>query len=223
MIWLPEALEDVERLRKERARLEERVKGRAESLARQFDRVISLMRNLGYVEDWALSDAGERLTRVYHESDLLITECLTQGLFDNLSAPVLASLASTFTYETRGPAGRGPAPYFHVAEERHAWGAVEARWQQLLDVELEAGLSMPKMPASGFCAFAYAWVAGQELSDVLADEEFSGGDFVRNIKQLIDLLRQFGDAAPNPQTARTARQAADALFRGIVAASSVPT
>jgi ATP-dependent RNA helicase HelY len=48
----------------------------------------------------------------------------------------------------------------------------------------------------------------------------SGGDFVRNMKQLIDLLRQIGDAAHRPATAATAREAADRLFRGVVALSS---
>jgi ATP-dependent RNA helicase HelY len=43
---------------------------------------------------------------------------------------------------------------------------------------------------------------------------------VRNIKQLIDLLRQIGEIAPSADTARTARQAAELLFRGVVAASS---
>jgi hypothetical protein len=44
------------------------------------------------------------------------------------------------------------------------------------------------------------------------------------MKQLIDLLRQIGDAAPDrpgrQTTAATAREAADRLFRGVVALSS---
>jgi hypothetical protein len=43
---------------------------------------------------------------------------------------------------------------------------------------------------------------------------------VRTIKQLVDLLRQLGDAASNRTTATTARRAADAVHRGVVAASS---
>jgi ATP-dependent RNA helicase HelY len=62
---------------------------------------------------------------------------------------------------------------------------------------------------------------GEGLAEVIADEELSGGDFVRNIKQLIDLLRQLGDVAPEPATAKAARDAADRLFRGVVSASSV--
>lgn len=53
------------------------------------------------------------------------------------------------------------------------------------------------------------------------DEAVSGGDFVRNIKQLIDLVRQLGEIAPDPATAASAREASDRLFRGVVAASSV--
>jgi len=56
---------------------------------------------------------------------------------------------------------------------------------------------------------------------VLEDEDLSGGDFVRNIKQLIDLLRGLGDIAPVTATAARARQAADALHRGVVTATSV--
>jgi ATP-dependent RNA helicase HelY len=51
-------------------------------------------------------------------------------------------------------------------------------------------------------------------------EELSGGDFVRTIKQLIDLLRQLAIVAPVAATRRSAEKAAEALFRGVVAASS---
>ena len=57
---------------------------------------------------------------------------------------------------------------------------------------------------------------------MLGDEEMPGGDFVRTVKQLVDLLKQLGDAAAEPETAATARTAADALLRGVVAASSPP-
>ena len=56
---------------------------------------------------------------------------------------------------------------------------------------------------------------------MLDDDEMTGGDFVRCVKQLIDLLRQVADVAPDPETRTRARAAADACFRGVVAASSV--
>ena len=48
----------------------------------------------------------------------------------------------------------------------------------------------------------------------------TGGDFVRNVKQTIDLLRQVAEVAPDAETAATARAAADACRRGVIEASS---
>ena len=87
----------------------------------------------------------------------------------------------------------------------------------------DAGLPLTRRPDAGFVGLARQWADGRGLATIVIGdgEGVTGGDFVRNIKQLIDLLRQIGDLAPDPATARAARQAADALFRGVVAASSV--
>ncbi|HVM05549.1 MAG TPA: hypothetical protein VM242_10265, partial [Acidimicrobiales bacterium] len=101
------------------------------------------------------------------------------------------------------------------------WLEVEKLAEDLNAAEKEAGLPLTRAPDAGFAALAWAWASGEDLDEVMGAEEISGGDFVRNVKQLIDLLRQLGDVAARPSTAAAARQAADALFRGVVAASSV--
>ena len=78
-----------------------------------------------------------------------------------------------------------------------------------------------RRPDPGFTAAIYAWVKGEDLADVLEDEEMTGGDFVRNVKQTIDLLRQIAEVVPSAETATTARAAADACMRGVIAASSI--
>ena len=104
---------------------------------------------------------------------------------------------------------------------------MRARWTELerLAADLQAdeeaaGLPPTRVPDPGFAALAHAWAAGEPLGEVLGDEDLSGGDFVRNVKTLIDLVRQVGDVAPDPATARAARQAAEALHRGVVSISS---
>ena len=74
---------------------------------------------------------------------------------------------------------------------------------------------MHRPPDPTFVALAYAWAAGEGFAEVLEDEELSGGDFVRNVKQLIDLLRQLATWRPSRDTRRSAGQAADPLFRGV--------
>src|SRR4029077_12838865 len=87
----------------------------------------------------------------------------------------------------------------------------------------ERGPRLPetRRPDPGFTAAIYAWAKGEDLADVLEDEEMTGGDFVRNVKQTIDLLRQIADVVPVTRTASTARAAADACLRGVIAASSI--
>jgi ATP-dependent RNA helicase HelY len=215
------AAERADRLDAEAQRLERSIRSRTESLARQFDRVLRVLEVWAYVEGWSLTAAGERLARLYHECDLLVAEALGQGLFDGLDAPSVAALASTFTYASRGPADPASTPWFPSARVRQRWVAVEALAERLNRAESTGGLPATRRPDAGFVAAAHAWTAGGDLSQVIADEEISGGDFVRNAKQLIDLLRQLGELAPDPATAAACRRAADEVFRGVVAASSV--
>jgi ATP-dependent RNA helicase HelY len=214
------ALRRVQQREREVMNLERQIRGRSESLARQFDRVLRVLEAWGYVDGWSLTPAGERLVAIFHECDLLIAEVLRSGLLDDLTVPEVAALVSTLTYEMRGP-GTPPTPTFPTGALRLRWADLEYIARELNLAEEDAGLPLTRRPDPGFVGLAYDWARGEDLSRVIEDDAMTGGDFVRNVKQLIDLLRQLGDAAENPETGRTCRQAAEALFRGVVAASSV--
>jgi ATP-dependent RNA helicase HelY len=214
------ALDRADRLARDVERLERRVKGRLESLARQFDRVLRVLEAWGYVDGWTLTENGLRLARLYHESDLLIAEVISQGLLDGLGEAEMAAMVSVFTYEARGQQSES-VPLFPTPRLRRRWTDITRLAGELNAAEDEAGLPLTRAPDAGFVGLAHAWAAGEDLAEVIEDEEMSGGDFVRNMKQLIDLLRQVGEAATEPATAKAARAAADRLMRGVVAASSV--
>ena len=209
----------IERYERERGNLERQVRGRDATLARHFDRVLELLERRGYLDGWALTPAGGRLARIYHEADLLIAECLGQGLLDGLDAPTLAGVASGFVYEHRGTSDP-PTPWFPSADAQKRWRGIERLHDELNADEERRRLPLTRAPDPGFVALAYAWAAGEDLDDLLADDEVSGGDFVRTVKQLLDLLRQLAEVAPSPATRDTARAAAEGLFRGVIAASS---
>ncbi|MGI8794898.1 MAG: DEAD/DEAH box helicase [Acidimicrobiales bacterium] len=196
------------------------IQGRSESLARQFDRVLAILEAWGFVDGWKLTQSGELLVSIYNECDLLLAEAIGSGLLDDLDPPEVAAMVSTLTFETRGP-GAPPSPWFPKGKLRTRFVHVEHLAQELRLAEQEAGLPQTRQPDPGFVAAAHRWASGEDLEDVITDEEMTGGDFVRNIKQLIDVLRQVGDVAPVPATAKSCRSAADRLFRGVIAASSV--
>jgi ATP-dependent RNA helicase HelY len=212
-------LEQLERAETEIADIERRASQQSATLSRRFDDVLAVLRHFDYVRGWTLTERGERLVRIYHESDLAIAEAISIGLFDGLDAPAIAGLASCFTYEHRSPEAPPPAWY----PSRTVQQRVE-RTRALVD-DLNRYESAQRLPVTRpidptFLPLAYAWAAGDALDDVLEDEDLSGGDFVRNIRQLVDLLRQIGDAATDAATSSAARSAADALQRGVVAAST---
>jgi len=213
------ALRRVERLEREIADTERRIRSRTGSLVEQFDRVLQLLEGWGHLDGWALTSRGQQLVRIYHECDLLIAEALEEGVLDDLDPAATAGLASAFVYEARA-SGPDLEPWFpNRSVARRAERLVQLAGELNAD-ERALGLPPTRTPDAAFFPLAHAWAAGDDLDHVLADEDLSGGDFVRTTKQLIDLLRQLGDAASNRTTAATARRAADAVHRGVVAASS---
>lgn len=56
-----------------------------------------------------------------------------------------------------------------------------------------------RAPDFGFCWPAQRWANGHSLTAVLKDSDLTVGDFVRNMKQIVDLLRQLRAAAPELQ------------------------
>jgi ATP-dependent RNA helicase HelY len=214
------AAAQAERVAREIDDLRRQAASRSRSVARQFDVVLGILRRRGYVEGWTLTSAGRILARLFHECDLLVAECVREGLLDGLDPAAMAGLVSVFTYEHRSPEAP-PAPWYPSSAVRKRFLRISAISAELRDEEEWAGYSVHRAPDPTFLAVAYAWAAGEGFAEVIADEELSGGDFVRNMKLLIDLLRQLALVAPNTTTRQCADQAADRLFRGVVSASSV--
>jgi ATP-dependent RNA helicase HelY len=213
------AAAQAERIAREVEEIRTRVKGRSQSIARDFDRVLGILSAWGYVDGWALTDAGHMLARTFHECDLLIVESVRQGLLDDLDPATLAGLVSVFVYEHRS-SEEPPLAWFPNGSVRKRWLQIASLSADLREIEEEDGLIVHRAPDPTFLAIAFAWAAGEGFAEVVEAEELSGGDFVRTIKQLIDLLRQLAIVAPVRATRQCAEQAADALFRGVVASSS---
>ncbi len=212
------ALNEQHQLDRAVEQLRSRVAKRQGSVVRRFEAVLDLMTKWDMVESWTLTRAGRLLGSLYHECDLLIAEAMAQGCFDELDEAELAALVSCVTFEERRQdAPRHPrAPSIPVGSRFVKLAAIAERLQ---GAERSRGLPVTRLPDMGFAATAYRWCAGQDLSDVL-DDDMSAGDFVRNIKVLVDLLRQFAIVAPSASTRAVADRAADALVRGVIATSS---
>ncbi len=223
-----------QRLTKERAGLARKISGRTGTIARTFDRVCDLLLELGYLERGGtrpggvqLTDAGQRLRRVYTEKDLLVAECLREGVWAGLDGPGMAAVASAVVFEARreetGPGA--PLPGGRVDE---ALDRTVRVWSRLQDAEAAHRLDLTGAPDLGLTVPIHRWARGHALDEVLEDGDLTPGDFVRWTRQAIDLLGQIAHASAAPgapardaQVAASARAALAALDRGVLAWSGL--
>jgi ATP-dependent RNA helicase HelY len=123
------------------------------------------------------------------------------------------------TFESRRPDDSSP-PRLPHGRSREVLAEMVRVWGELDGVEKEHHLSFLREPDLGFAWTAHVWARGRPLEQVLSSD-LTPGDFVRSVKQLIDLLDQVAAAARSAPVANTARRAITALRRGVVAYSSV--
>ena len=212
------AAESASRIDRELGQLEKRVSTSTQSVSNKFDELIKLLGEYGFVDDWSLTRRGQMLSHIFHESDLLIANCVSDGVFDGLSAANMAALASIFVFQARG--GEESTSHFPNNEMKVRWKSATKISQRLATSETNHGLVVHRGPEAGFMGAALDWVNGTSLVDVLEEDELTAGDFVRTIKQLIDLLRQLSMVLYEESDRAAASSAAESCFRGVVAASS---
>ncbi len=218
------------RIERDNAQLENKVAAATNSLARTFDRIVGLLTERDFIQgpatDPHVTDDGRLLARIYSESDLLVAECLRTGAWAGLQPAELAAVVSAVLYESRG--GEGPSGAF----------AAEAPTQRLrqalqqtsrLSVALRADehthrIAPTREPDDGFVNVIYRWARTGELAAALAVADSTGtgspllaGDFVRWCRQVLDLLDQVRNAAPDAELRATAKRAINDVRRGVVA------
>jgi ATP-dependent RNA helicase HelY len=223
------------RLARETEAIERRVAGRSHVIARTFDRVCRVLERLGYLDGDTVTADGRRLAGLYTELDLLASECMRRGLWDDLSPAELAACVSALSFESRQADDTHP-PRLPKGRVPDVVAAMVRTWSELDQLEKDNDLSFLREPDLGFAWAAYRWARGATLESVLDESpDLTPGDFVRSVKQLIDLLDQIASAAPDPAPApdqaagvraprslsARARAAIGAMRRGVVAYSAV--
>ncbi len=210
------------RLERDTDALRDKVAGRTGSLARTFDQVCAVLSDRGYLSpDGEVTDSGRMLGRIWSEADLLVAECLRQGVWEGLAADELAAAVSMVLYESRREGDdRASVPKGAVTA---AVDACTKLWAEISADEADHGLSLTREPDPGFVWPIYRWARGEPLAKVLAsghnyDADMPAGDFVRWARQVLDLLSQIREASGASAGVKdTARAAIKAVNRGVLA------
>ena len=204
--------ERADRINRESEGLRGRVENRTHVIAKTFDRICNVLTHLGYIEGDKPLEQGKILAKIFAESDLLLTESIRREIFNGLTSTELLSVASAMIYQGRSAENYAPKmPHENVA---NALVEVSRVWIELEALENEYDVKTQREPDFGFCYASYRWANGHSLSSILKGTDMTVGDFVRSIKQLIDLLTQIGGAAEELRP--LCRDGIKRLDRGVV-------
>ena len=182
------------KLERDTETLRRRVETRTNTVARTFDRVCDVLTALGYLDGDKVTEEGSHLRRIYTDMDLVAAEAIRAGLFEDLTSSELAAVLSALVFEARR-ADDASSPKIPGGQVRPVLAELVRVWAQLDALERDHKLDFLREPDMGFAWAAWRWAEGDDLDDVLMVTGLSAGDFVRWMKQLLDLCGQVADAA----------------------------
>ncbi|MEK0156807.1 DEAD/DEAH box helicase [Arthrobacter oryzae] len=214
------------KLRRETDGLVREIQSRTNTIAKTFDRVCDLLSSYGYLETSGsgrvtINADGQKLRRIYGEKDLLISQSLRQGAFNDLDATEVAALASVLVFQAKREE-RGLRPRMPSVSLETAVDTVVREWSVLEDAEEANRLPLTGEPELGLVWPIFKWAKGRHLQEVLSGTDLAAGDFVRWVKQVIDLLDQLAKIPGlDPRLSRLCSEAIILVRRGVVAYSTV--
>lgn len=201
------------RLTRENDGLTTRVENRTHVIAKTFDQICQVLDHLQYIDGEKPTVQGKILTKIYAESDLLLTESIRRGLLDDLNATELLSVVSCMIFESRSQ--ENLAPKLPSQKVTSTLTEIISLWAALEKIENDFGVKTQREPDAGFCFISYKWASGNSLNIVLKGSDMSVGDFVRSTKQLVDLLNQIAGASEKLRP--VCKDAVKRIDRGVVA------
>jgi len=202
------AVKEVERLERKLGKVRAKNDRRSGALVAEFDAVAEILHDRGFADDWFLNAKGNILTSVHGEAEAVLAEALEAGVLSGLDGIELAAVLSSLVYETRGTSQGGSFrwPSKRVRQATIRLQQIAGAFRNLEQVRLSQFLT--REPDPGLVETVYGWASGQGLDDVL-DDEVTGGDFVRSMRQVVDICRQVASIAQG----ELSEAAADAVYR----------
>lgn len=204
------------KLERDTVALSQKVESRRKVIPRTFERVLQVLRELGYVEAERLTDSGKTLLGIFAESDLLVAELIKSDLLSSLEVADLPVILSGLLFEARGEEKQLPRIPKSISE---AVRDVVTLWTKLETIEAKHGVATQREPDFSMSWSVSRWSHGGSISSVLRESDLSIGDFVRHIKQIIDLLGQL--ISSDPMNSARYQEALKSVDRGIIRYASV--
>lgn len=209
--------ENIERNKKYIKSLQSHLENDYVNLSKKCDQVIDLLAKLDYIitteDKLTLTKWGKFLKQIHSEFDLLIIESLRRNYLNNLSPIQLSCLLSGFVYNPRRDELEIPVNVDEIIKNNA--NQILKLSDEIIDIEKRNKITNIKNPHFGMANIIKQWCNDVNLKRILLKTDIAPGDFVRNVKQIIDLLRQI-KRLNIPGITNTADEAILLLDKGVV-------
>lgn len=220
-----QAAREIERIDERLARRREALEALRGAYWQEFLRVVEVLEQFGAVRERTLEARGRLIAGLRHDNELLVTEAVFRGVFDDVALPEAAALVSALLEEARSGEPSIARRFLRTRPRlRRRLEELVATADSVFQAQRARHLGMPVVVHPGFMAAVYRWASGDDDWPSIVEESFGGheGDLIRSMRRLLDLLRQLGESAEVPAaTARVLAQAARVIDRGIVLESAL--
>jgi superfamily II RNA helicase len=191
----------------------------------EFCRVVAVLERFGAVQDGKLLAKGQLIAGLRHDNELLISEMVDRGIFDDTTLAEAAALCSCLIEESRSGDSAVARLFLKKRPKlKRKLQDLEMVAQTVLEVQRHHHLPMPVGVSTGFMPSVFRWASGEDDWSGIVEESFGGheGDLIRALRRLIDILRQLGEAPEVPPAlAALLGRAARVVDRGIVLESAL--
>ena len=188
---------------KKQAKIINKLKEKKLTLSTQFLNIVNLLIKRGFLDNInnqiKITSKGTILTGLSTEADLLISEVLDSGALDNVSPNNLCIAISWISHNSRGDSSGEPPTiwpnddlfdlYLKFSEIAVEISKDERRYNVAASRGLDFGLTYP----------VHKWSQGKALHEII-NNELMGGDFIKNILHIVDILNHVSSIYPPLRT-----------------------
>ncbi|MCO4744384.1 MAG: DEAD/DEAH box helicase [Proteobacteria bacterium] len=160
---------------------------------REFQHRVKFLQRVGYLDENLGFNAGAKVVRNLQMSEILITELVLAGIWDELESPTLFGVCCALVSELP----RAATPNFRVTREDRS---IHARVLKVLTSEIVTSADEITGIASSWgpdlIALGRAWANGRSFSEVqllVASDTDVAGDLISTFRRAKDLVGQLRD------------------------------
>jgi len=191
----------------------------------ELNKRLRVLRRLGHIDEQGVQlQKGKVACEVESVDELLVTECIFEGLFNELTPAQICAVLSCMFPQDKTRRIVTAAPELDAALEKMKVLALRVATVQkdcLLPIEPEQYVQSFQ---TGMMQLTFEWCSGKPFPEVTALTDMFEGTIIRLLRRLEELLRELSAAAAsigNSELQKQFDEGSKLLKRGIVFANSL--